>query len=101
MIKLGRPANPNLPPKTSGIYRFVNWVNGKMYVGSAVNLYQRRVDHIKELRANKHRSPYFQFAWTKYGELNFIFEILEHVEDKAFLLSREQFYLDKFKSYEE
>lgn len=81
-------------PKTSGIYRFVNFKNGKIYVGSAINLYRRRIDHIKELRAGKHRNSYLQRAWNKYGEENFCFEILELCE-KEKLLELEQKWIDK------
>lgn len=90
---IGRPSNPNMPPKTSGIYRFLSWVDGKIYVGSAVKIYQRRIDHIKDLRKNRHGNSYLQNAWNKYGENNFTFEVLE-LCSKDKLLEREQFYID-------
>lgn len=90
---IGRPANPNMPPKASGIYRFLSWIDGKMYVGSAVKIYQRRIDHIKDLRKNRHHNFYLQNAWNKYGENNFTFEVLELCE-KEKLLEREQYYID-------
>lgn len=93
-MTIGRPANPNLPPRKSGIYRFINFVTAKLYVGSAINLYRRRIEHIKELRANKHGNEYLQNAWNKYGEANFIFEVLELCE-KPVLLDREQHWINK------
>lgn len=88
----------NILPKTSGIYRFLNWVNGKMYVGSAVNIKNRNKNHLIELKLNRHFNRYLQSAWNKYGAENFIFEILELVENKENLKIREQFYIDKFNS---
>ena len=93
-MTLGRPANSNLPPRVSGIYRFINFVTGHLYVGSAINLYRRRIDHIKDLRVNKHKNEYLQNAWNKYGEINFIFEVLE-LCDKLKLLEREQHWIDR------
>lgn len=81
-------------PKTSGIYRFVNFKNGKIYTGSAINLYRRRIDHIKELRAGKHHNSYLQRAWDKYGEQDFCFEVLEICE-KEKLLELEQRWIDR------
>lgn len=34
----------------------------------------------------------------KYGKENFSFEVLEHVEDIELLISREQFWIDKFRA---
>lgn len=84
----------------SGIYRFVNWANGKMYIGSAVNLVNRKRNHLLMLKYNKHYNRYLQFAYNKYGETNILFEVLEYVEDNLKLIEREQFYLDKFKSFD-
>lgn len=54
----------------SGIYSFLNLVNGKRYVGSSVDLYNRL--HVHNLKNNK-----AQNAWNKYGEDNFIYNIIE------------------------
>lgn len=81
----------------SGIYRFINFINGKMYIGSAVNLKNRKKNHLLMLKYNKHYNVYLQAAWNKYGSL--IFEVLEYVEVKEKLIEREQYWLDKYKSY--
>jgi group I intron endonuclease len=52
------------------------------------------------LRNKKHRNNYLQRAFEKHGEENFIFEVLEKDILQENLLSREQFYLDLFKSHE-
>lgn len=82
----------------SGIYRITNIVNNKKYIGSAAVTIRKRLNHhIAMLDVNKHKNEYLQNSWNKYGRDNFIFEIVEIVEDKELLLEREQFYLDSEK----
>lgn len=50
-----------------GVYEFLNTVNGHRYVGSAMRLERRCVDHVRLLNLGKHINPYLQAAWTKYG----------------------------------
>lgn len=85
-------------PSTSGIYRITCSVTGLFYIGSAVNLCQRRYDHFKTLRRNIHRNPKLQNAWNKYGEESFTFEVIELVLI-PFLIIQEQYWLDKLKPF--
>lgn len=78
----------------SGIYRIRNTVNGKVYVGSAVDVPNRWHEHRKHLRKGDHHSRHLQAAWNKYGEAAFVFEIVEVVERKDLLIAREQWHLD-------
>lgn len=57
----------------SGIYAITNTLNGKKYVGSAVNLANRLTFHRWELRKQRHHSIKLQRAWNKYGEDAFAF----------------------------
>jgi group I intron endonuclease len=57
----------------TGIYEIVNLVNGKRYVGSAINFDQRWREHQNGLRRGRHHSRYLQNAWTKYGPASFLF----------------------------
>jgi len=77
----------------TGIYKIRNINNNDCYIGSAKNINRRWNRHRCGLRNNKHENIILQRAWNKYGEENFIFEILEEcmVED---LLTNEQKYLD-------
>jgi len=59
-----------------GIYKIVNTLNGKCYVGSAAYLIKRKRVHWSSLRLNKHHSRYLQQAWNKYGEEAFEFRIV-------------------------
>jgi len=79
----------------SVIYQIRNILNNKIYIGSSVLFEKRKINHLNCLRKNKHVNIILQNSWNKYGEENFIFEILEEVFDKNILIEREQSYLDK------
>ena len=82
-------------PKISGIYKIVNTVNGKKYVGSAVDIMKRWNEHRRNLRQNKHHSKKLQNAWNKYGEKVFEFSVIEECERaRNVLLVREQYWMD-------
>lgn len=85
-------------PTTSGVYKITCTANEKIYIGSAVNLRNRRRQHFNELRQNKHSNPKLQRAWNKYGEQAFIFEVLELVLP-IFLTAREQYWFNKLKPF--
>lgn len=84
-----------LAHKTSGIYAIVNRINGKIYVGSAVNIQERWCAHKNCLRRGVHANSHLQNAWNKYGAGCFTFSVLEYC-DKSTLIQREQIYLDNF-----
>ena len=67
--------NPR-PPSRSGVYRILCEPTGKFYIGSAVDLQNRRSVHFSELRNNKHCNSFLQKAWNKYGEEKFSFDVL-------------------------
>ena len=83
-----------------GIYKIVNEVSGKVYVGSAVDMNHRWNEHKRTLRENKHHSIHLQRAWNIYGKDNFRFEIIEECE-KEKLIEREQHWMNFYKSYNE
>jgi group I intron endonuclease len=82
----------------SGIYQIKNLVNGKVYIGSSVNIKARWNTHKSSLRKNLHHSPALQRAWNKYGPDAFEFSILEIVEDQSKIFERETHYVAKFNS---
>lgn len=77
----------------SGIYKIVNLITGKYYVGSTKSFETRKTCHFSRLRNNNHTNQHLQNAYNKYGEDNFIFEIIEYVEEEL-LLDIEQSYID-------
>jgi group I intron endonuclease len=81
-----------------GIYRIANTTNGKVYVGSAVNLRRRWNGHRRLLRLGEHHSRPLQAAWNKYGESAFSFAVIEDVSDPKLLIDMEQKWLDTLES---
>ena len=55
-------------PGTSGIYIIYSIVNGKRYVGSAVNLKNRKNNHFSELKKRTHCNEHLQNHYNKYGQ---------------------------------
>ena len=78
---------------TQGIYKIINVINNKFYVGSAVNFARRKTRHFSELRRNKHSNPKLQNAWIKYGEAAFVFVIVEELELGVDILAAETVWL--------
>lgn len=76
-----------------GIYKIVNTVNDHFYIGSAVDLGRRKVRHFSELRNQKHNNPRLQAAWNKYGESNFVFTVIEYIENRRDLYTTEDRWL--------
>ena len=81
-------------PRSSGIYQILCHSNGKIYIGSAVDMRARCDHHRLDLRRGEHHNNYLQSAWDKYGEENFNCEVLEIV-DESDLLRAEQDWIDR------
>jgi group I intron endonuclease len=82
-----------------GIYKIINNVNNKYYIGSSNNIDRRWKEHINCLNKNKHINFHLQKAWNKYGESNFSFIIVQEVNcSSKELLELEQNYLDNIDS---
>ena len=64
-----------------GIYQIRNLVNNKAYIGQTMREFNlRKREHFSYLRHGKHNNIEMQNDWNKYGENNFVFEILEELE---------------------
>jgi group I intron endonuclease len=90
--------------KRAGIYRWVNKLNGKSYVGSSLDL-ARRLNYYYNLSflagyaANKKKRKINSIIYRsllKYGYSNFKLEILEYC-DTLNVIQREQYYIDLIK----
>lgn len=72
--------------------------NGKRYIGQTNNIERRKREHhsyIKNSNSENYNYPLYR-AFRKYGEENFIFSILEETD---FMNEREEFYIQKYKTY--
>lgn len=84
----------------SGIYKILNKINGKFYIGSAVNFKRRFARHQRLLNAKEHPNEHLQNAWNKYWNISFEFIVLQYVENKKDLIRYEQIWLDFTKCYD-
>ena len=82
---------------TPGIYKITSITSGKIYIGCASNIRTRINGHLYNLRKDKHNNSYLQRAWTKYGEENFIFEMIEKC-DISDLHAREHYWVNELNS---
>lgn len=88
----------------SGIYQWRNIKNGKLYIGSAVDLLKRKNRHLKELRQNIHYNQPLQNTFNKNGESVLEWSVLEFIPrlknetnkqlKKRLVNGQEQHYLD-------
>ena len=78
--------------QTGGSLQIKNTVNGKVLLGSSLNLEGPLNSHRFMLNIGSHRNKVLQQEWNEYGEDHFVFEILETVtvkDDPNFNLSDE------------
>jgi group I intron endonuclease len=80
-----------------GIYMIKNIIDSKIYIGSSVNIDSRKYKHFWMLNKKIHDNKYLQNAFNKFGESNFIFEIIENC-DETNIIERENFYIEFYKS---
>lgn len=71
------------------IYAIINIADDKHYIGQTSDKDFRWAEHLKQLRGYYHHSILLQRAWCKHGEGNFIFVVLEVLENSSLLNERE------------
>lgn len=79
----------------SVIYKIVNLVNDKFYVGSTTNRKVRFRDHRRKLRLGMHHCKHLQAAWNKYGEEKFDFRVIQVVPEAESLQAAEDVWLQE------
>lgn len=95
-----------LIPKCPGIYRIINTINNKSYIGQSINLKRRLLQHYN-LWNNSRIKKCLYSAFLKYGIENFKIEILEYITEEINeelynqLDILEIFYIKKYNTYGE
>lgn len=72
--------------------------NDRIYVGSTINLKARISRHLYYLKHNKHHSDKLQRSYNKYS-INSLFVLQLEKCEKSYLISKEQYWIDKLDSY--
>lgn len=88
-----RGALKNIP----GVYKIVNIIDNKHYVGGTVDLEGRLEDHICSLLRRDHHNIYLQRAVDKHGIDNFRFDVVELCRKKNVYI-RENHWTREFKA---
>jgi hypothetical protein len=68
--------------KTAGVFQVKNLANGKVLLGSSLNLDGPLNGHRFMLTIGSHRNEALQKDWNTYGADKFVFEVLEVVKVK-------------------
>lgn len=84
----------------TGIYEIKCKIDGKIYIGQAVDISKRIRKHLNNLRNGRHWNLHLQRAFTKYGENNFEFNVLCECEREN-LNYNEKLFISKFNSSDE
>jgi group I intron endonuclease len=95
--------------KPAGVFQVKNTVNGKVLLGSSLNIEGPLNSHKFMLTIGQHRNKALQKEWNEYGPDAFVFEILEVVnikDDPSFNLSDElalleQIWIDEIQPFGE
>ncbi len=95
--------------KPAGVFQVRNMANGKVLLGSSLNLEGPLNSHRFMLSIGRHRNEELQKDWNRYGPDKFAFEILEVVkesEDPNFdreqeLTLLEQIWIEKLQPFGE
>lgn len=89
---------PKYQDKIAGAYKLVHVKTGMFYIGSSANFYERRVNHITQLRRNEHYCKKLQELYREDPHFTFEF-FLAGRDEKAIVLAvdAEQMLLDEYK----
>jgi group I intron endonuclease len=83
----------------AGVYAIVNLRSNKFYIGSSVNIYNRKLRHFWELKNKTHPNKHLQNAYNKDSKYFIMIEI-EKIENKEDVYKAEQRWLDELTPYD-
>lgn len=83
------------------IYKITNDVNNKVYIGKTeyVEPVKRWKEHLQDYKKRKCEKRPLYAAMNKYGEEHFSFEIIEETYSPEETCQREQYWIEKFRTY--
>jgi predicted GIY-YIG superfamily endonuclease len=76
----------------SGVYAFINLINGKRYIGSTINIYRRYLEH----NFGRSSNIPLQRAFKNYGKQNFEFVVYAFTTNIRSLINLENQYINYF-----
>lgn len=79
-----------------GIYKIVNTIDDKYYIGRTKNFSIRWQQHCNELNRGVHHNKHLQNAWNKHGESAFKFVITDIIVDQKSQICAEQQHINRF-----
>jgi len=81
------------------IYKITNKINNKIYVGQTHHPIEKRLNgHFRHARSLKKKNNYIHNAINKYGEENFVIELLDTAETKEEMDAKEIFWIKELNS---
>ena len=82
------------------IYKIVNDINGKIYIGKTSNTVEERFkEHIQDSKKKRCEKRPLYDAMNKYGIENFRIEQIEEVKNDEVASEREQFWINQLRTY--
>lgn len=78
---------------TAGIYKIINRIDNRYYLGSSKNIERRWIRHKYDLKRQKHNNIFLQRAYNKHGADSFYLDIIHICENE--IKKIEQDYLNK------
>lgn len=83
--------------RRSGIYKISCTTTGEFYIGKSKNLHQRYCQHSYDLKWGIHPNPSIQRLYTSHGPDSILMELVELVDDKDNLETREVYWIETLK----
>lgn len=82
-----------------GIYKITTIHNNKIYIGKTEDRFiERYWSHYWHLKSNSHYNQYLQNVFNKYGDEDFVFEVLEECDCNSNIMEKEIHYISIYNS---
>lgn len=83
------------------IYKITNDKNNKMYIGKTehINPEERWKEHLQDYQKKRYEKRPLYEAMNKYGVEHFHFEVIEETKNEEESCSREQYWINKLRTY--